>query len=50
MSLVAKNARFLALATLASFITNTHLNLTSAQSTSDKTIAQAILASHDVQQ
>ncbi len=50
MSLVARKAHFIALASIASLISSTQPGIANAQSASDKTIAQAILASQDLQQ
>lgn len=50
MSLVTTKTRFLALTSLASLITSTQATVVQAQSASEKTIAQAILAAQDLQQ
>jgi hypothetical protein len=50
MSLVSHKRRLLAFASVVSALSGAHISLVQAQSAADKTLAQAILASQDVQQ
>jgi hypothetical protein len=50
MSLVVNKTRFLAFASFVSLFSGIHVSSTQAQSVAEKNLAQAILASQDVQQ